>query len=86
MEKHKKSWFFHVFFFYLALSLQEQYQLNYVTSREQLRKPKPVNKLSDEDEDRIKEIWFKVVKRADRHILITLNAVFDKVKRVHFVN
>ncbi|XP_021944128.2 uncharacterized protein LOC110842654 [Folsomia candida] len=61
-----------------TLSLQEQIQLNYITSRDQLKKPKAVNKLSEKDEERIVEIWHKIVKRADRHILITLNATFDK--------
>jgi len=62
-----------------TLSLQEQYQLNYVTSRDQLKKPKAVNKLSEKDEEHVKEIWEKVVRRADRHILSTLASIFDKV-------
>jgi hypothetical protein len=65
--------------FFIALGLQEQIQLNYITSREQLKKPKAVNKLGEKDEERVVEIWHKVVRRADRHILTTLNAIFDKV-------
>lgn len=62
-----------------ALSIQEQIQLNYVTTREQLKKPKPVNKMTEEEEEKLTEILFKVVKRADRHILTTLNSIFEKV-------
>ncbi|CAL8106536.1 unnamed protein product [Orchesella dallaii] len=61
-----------------TLSIQEQIQLNYITSREQLKKPKPVNFLEEEQEERIKEVLYKIVKRADRHILTTLNSIFEK--------
>lgn len=54
--------------------------MNYITSRDQLKKPKAVNKLSESEEEKIKEIWHKIVKRADRHILLTLNSVFEKVR------
>jgi sugar-specific transcriptional regulator TrmB len=62
-----------------TLSLQEQFQLNYITSKEQLKKPKAVNALCEKEEEQVKEIWVKVVKRADRHILTTLNSIFEKV-------
>lgn len=65
--------------YFTALSIQEQIQMNYITTRDQLKKPKPVNVMCEEEEEKIVEILFKVVKRADRHILTTLNSIFEKV-------
>ena len=58
--------------------------MNYITKRDQLIPPKKVNTLSEKEEDKVKEIWKKVVKRADRHILTTLTAVFDKVNILQY--
>lgn len=44
-----------------------------------MKKPKPVNKMTEEEEEQMTEILYKVVKRADRHILTTLNSIFEKV-------
>jgi len=36
--------------------------------------------MTEEEEEQIQEIWYKVVKRADRYILTTLHSYFDKVR------
>lgn len=64
------------------MSLQEQIQLNYITKKDQLEKPKAVNILCEEEEKKVKEIWYKIVQRANRHILTTLNAHFEKVRSI----
>jgi len=38
--------------------------------------------MKEEEEERIKEILYKIVKRADRHILTTLNSIFEKVRKI----
>lgn len=73
---------FEYLWIWTALSIQEQIQLNYITKRDQLKKPKPVNKLKEEEEERIKEILYKIVKRADRNILNTLHSIFEKVSSI----
>jgi len=64
----------------LALSLQEQYQYNYITKPEQLLPPKKVNTLTEVDEEKVKQIWIKVGKRANQNVFSTFRAYFDKVR------
>ena len=52
--------------------------MNYITKREDLQKPRAVNTLCESEEERVKEIWCKVVYRADRYILTTLSSIFEK--------